>query len=65
MEAVSGLRLDDSRQVVGVSWEDQDRMRTMVESLPMDDYYARIAKWYYGDPESRPITPFSKLTPQR
>ncbi|YCM45748.1 protein kinase [Verrucomicrobiaceae bacterium 227] len=59
--AVVGLRLDGNTPVA-LGWEERNAIRQEVLALPVDNYYARIAKWFYDDPAMRPITPFSSMT---
>ena len=62
VEAVSGMRIEVDGSVTWIDWETRKKIQAEIEALAPDDYYVRAAQWYYRDPETRPITPFSEVT---
>lgn len=61
-EAVAGLRIDDKGTAIKIPHQERQKLLNDVPSLPDDNYYARTAKWLASDPDTRLITPFSKMS---
>ncbi|MGI9244574.1 MAG: protein kinase domain-containing protein, partial [Verrucomicrobiales bacterium] len=61
-EAVAGRKINDDDTVTLLRPEEMQQIRDQVLALPLDDFYAKTAQWFYADHTARPITPFSKIT---
>jgi WD40 repeat protein/serine/threonine protein kinase len=61
-EAVAGIRINDSGTEEPISQDDREEIIADVSSHPDDAYYSRIARWLASDQETRPISPFSKMS---
>ena len=56
-EAVVGNKLEKNGVVVAMDWESIERITHRAKSQAGDDVYARAARWYYADPNTREVSP--------
>jgi WD40 repeat protein/tRNA A-37 threonylcarbamoyl transferase component Bud32/tetratricopeptide (TPR) repeat protein len=62
VEAVGGNRLNDNGALEQVPFSELQALRTQLAASPASDLWARWAKWFFGDPATRTISPFSDTT---
>ena len=63
IEAIVGLRLDESAGAVKIGWAESQKLQAeALRQAEGDDYYGRFVRWFYDDPASRPISPFSQMS---
>jgi WD40 repeat protein/serine/threonine protein kinase len=61
-EAVGGIRLKSDGAAEVVSNSERRRIRNEVKARIGDDYFHKIAAWFYKEPRERTIDAFSEMT---
>jgi len=62
-EAVGGRRLNDQTICEAVDPKLCIQLRERFRNATENDPYTMIARWFFSDPSTRPITPYSQLQP--
>ncbi|MGI9243329.1 MAG: protein kinase domain-containing protein [Verrucomicrobiales bacterium] len=64
-EEAVGIRIDESGNTVTIPWLERERIRAGIQGDPRQDNYAHAAEWFYADPATRSISPYSNLTREK
>ena len=60
-EAVVGVRLKREGSTEPLTWQEARDRIARAKAEAGDDYYGRILRWFYADPQPGAITPFSGM----
>ena len=61
-DSLFGLQMNERGTMEEIDWEKQKKIEEDAKSHIDDGFYGRTVEWFYDDPGTREITPFSQLT---